>query len=200
MSAPPRSAVKPQPSLQAVQRDDSPTDSSCRAGGGAGGAVSVAEPSACGGPALRIDVPVPATPGPSGPASGAKYSQDFLRKYTVHHKLGEGAFSSVHKAVSRQTGDEFALKVIDLRPLRLSRGFEPDRLKREVRIMKALRPHPNIVRLFDVFETRDFLMMVVELVKGGELFARILDAGVFTEVEAKCIIKQVRCTVVSLTS
>lgn len=43
----------------------------------------------------------------------------------------------------------------------------------------------------NIFETEDKLMMVVELVKGGELFTRILDSGPFPEAEARPVIKQV---------
>lgn len=43
----------------------------------------------------------------------------------------------------------------------------------------------------NIFETEDKLMMVVELVKGGELFTRILDSGPFPETEARPVIKQV---------
>lgn len=56
-------------------------------------------------------------------------------------------FSQVRRIVERSTGDEYALKVVDLRPLRLSRSFDRSRLLREVNIMKTLKPHPNVMRL-----------------------------------------------------
>jgi len=55
--------------------------------------------------------------------------------------------------------------------------------------------HPNIVRLYDVYENREKLMLVTELCSGGELFDRIADkeylGGGFSELSGAIVIKQV---------
>lgn len=51
---------------------------------------------------------------------------------------------------------------------------EKVRLKYEIDILKNL-DHPNIVRLYEVFEDKDFIYLVTELCTGGELFDVILE-------------------------
>jgi serine/threonine protein kinase len=56
-----------------------------------------------------------------------------------------------------------------LRPLRFREKFNPTRLRREVDIMRRLK-HPNIIQFVDVFETPEYLMVVMEYAPGRELF------------------------------
>ena len=101
----------------------------------------------------------------------------FEIKYSLHEQLGQGAFSVVHMCRKRSDGQSFAVKIVDLRPLRLSSKFDPQRLMREVDIMREAIEHKNIIKLMEVFEPTpgdDRLLMVMELVKGTELFDAIL--------------------------
>jgi serine/threonine protein kinase len=53
-----------------------------------------------------------------------------------------------------------------MRPIRMSQNpVRMERVKREVTILKQVS-HPNIVRLHDVFESYDTLVIVMELVRG----------------------------------
>ena len=48
--------------------------------------------------------------------------------------------------------------------------------------------HPNILRLEQVFETSSRILMVLELVTGGELFERIVEKTFYSDSEAaKCV-------------
>jgi calcium-dependent protein kinase len=67
---------------------------------------------------------------------------------------------------------------------------EKVRLKYEIDILKNL-DHPNIVKLFEVFEDRNFMYLVTELCSGGELFDEIVARKHFTEKDAASVIKQV---------
>lgn len=57
---------------------------------------------------------------------------------------------------------------------------EKTRLKYEIDILKNL-DHPNIVRLFEVYEDEKHIYLVTELCTGGELFDEILKRKQFTE-------------------
>ena len=117
-------------------------------------------------------------------------TEDFASKYDLIQEIGRGGFSTVFKCKEKATEQIFAVKVIDLRPLRLRERFNPSRLRREVDIMRRLN-HPNIIKFIEVFETPDHLMMVMEYCPGDELFDVILARKYYTENDAKPIFAQI---------
>lgn len=92
-------------------------------------------------------------------------------KYILKRKIGEGAFAEVRLAVHQDTKEEFAVKVFDREALP-SVHFERD-IKKEIKIMQYLR-HPNIVSIHAVLVTERKLYLVMELVRGGELYDEIV--------------------------
>lgn len=67
--------------------------------------------------------------------------------------------------------------------------MEKTRLLYEIDILKNLT-HPNILRLFEVFEDRVSIFLVTELCDGIELFDEIIKRVKFTELEAAIVVKQ----------
>ncbi|ESO87761.1 hypothetical protein LOTGIDRAFT_194203, partial [Lottia gigantea] len=98
--------------------------------------------------------------------------------------LGDGNFAVVKQSRLRSTGQEFGIKVIDKSKLK---GKE-HMVENEIEIMKECN-HFNIVKLYEEFETRDRLYLVMELVKGGDLFDAITQSVKFTEIEAARMVK-----------
>ncbi|KAF1836021.1 Pkinase-domain-containing protein [Decorospora gaudefroyi] len=66
----------------------------------------------------------------------------------------------------------------------------PFGLEREICIMKLL-DHPNIVRLYDIWENRDELYLIMEFVEGGELFSYIHEQGGLSEIHTVHIFRQI---------
>jgi MAP/microtubule affinity-regulating kinase len=64
------------------------------------------------------------------------------------------------------------------------------KLHREVRIMKMLN-HPNIVKLYEVIETKHTLFLVMEYVSGGELYDYLVAHGRMKEKEARVKFRQI---------
>ena len=114
----------------------------------------------------------------------------FESKYDLLEEIGRGGFSVVYRCRDKLTSEIYAVKIIDLRPLRLRERFNPMRLRREVDIIRRLH-HENIIQFIAVFETADQLLMVLEYCPGQELFDVILSKKSFTEVEAKPIFVQI---------
>jgi len=97
--------------------------------------------------------------------------------------LGNGAFSVVYEAVDRETGRHYAIKVIQ-------KGTSNKiRLTREVNIIKQIE-HPNIMYCKEVIDTEDTIYLVLELVKGGELYDKIVNHDGYPEDDAREIILQ----------
>lgn len=51
--------------------------------------------------------------------------------------------------------------------------------------------HPNCVQLFDMYETKKKIYMVMELLGGGELFDRIIEKSSYSEKEAAAVVKSI---------
>jgi MAP/microtubule affinity-regulating kinase len=64
------------------------------------------------------------------------------------------------------------------------------KLYREVRIMKMLH-HPNIVKLYEVIETKNTMFLVMELSSGGELYDYLVVHGKMKEKEARAKFRQI---------
>ena len=58
-----------------------------------------------------------------------------------------------------------------------------DLLSSELKILMTV-DHPNIIKLYEVYEDSKFIHLVMEYCSGGELFQKIFDNGAFTEHEA----------------
>lgn len=95
--------------------------------------------------------------------------------YELGATLGRGNFGLVKLAVNRETGEQFAVKIVKKEVLEDETTANVD-IKREIAIMKAL-DHNNIVALNDVLYSPKRVFMVMELVRGGELFESIVRNG-----------------------
>mmetsp|Transcript_2228 Transcript_2228/g.5020 ORF Transcript_2228/g.5020 Transcript_2228/m.5020 type:complete len:414 (-) Transcript_2228:26-1267(-) len=106
--------------------------------------------------------------------------------YTLGKQIGRGAYSRVRQGLTRATGEEVAVKVID-------RNACPKEdlifLEREMDIVRAL-DHPNIVKTYDVFETKSEVYIVLEYMPGGMLFDVIAMYGQFTERDAIGVMRE----------
>jgi calcium/calmodulin-dependent protein kinase I len=62
-------------------------------------------------------------------------------------------------------------------------------LKDEISVLKELN-HKHIIRLYDVFDEEDYYFLCTEVMKGGELFDRIVQKSYYNEKEARdvCVI------------
>ena len=100
-------------------------------------------------------------------------------------QLGEGAFSVVIEATNKSTNESFAVKVVT--KSKLTKEDEVA-LKDEIQVLNELQ-HPHIIRLYKVFEEKDFWYLITEKMMGGELFDRIVAKSYYNEKEARDVCK-----------
>ncbi|CAG2103053.1 unnamed protein product, partial [Medioppia subpectinata] len=101
-----------------------------------------------------------------------------------------GKFATVRRCVERNTGNEFAAKFIRKRSSTGRIGQTLDDIYREVDLLREI-DNKYIVKLYDVFDCGNEMIIILELVKGGELFDLISYKGFLEEEEAIHYIKQI---------
>jgi calcium-dependent protein kinase len=109
-------------------------------------------------------------------------------KYEIIKEIGSGGFSRCLLVKNKNTGLQFACKELPKKNLSDYEG-----LMREVNLMIQL-DHPNIIKLYEVYENEKNIYLIMELCTGGELFDRITlntENGIqFTEKQAASLFKQ----------
>jgi calcium/calmodulin-dependent protein kinase I len=107
-------------------------------------------------------------------------------EYDFGEELGRGGFSVVVKAVKKDTKEVYAVKIIE----KNQSDEELQLLQREIDILKKLT-HPNIISLKEVYDEKETIYLVMELVLGGELFDQIVSRGTYSESDAANIVRQI---------
>ncbi|NXQ35189.1 DAPK3 kinase, partial [Alaudala cheleensis] len=102
-----------------------------------------------------------------------------------------GQFAIVKKCREKSTGVEYAAKFIKKRQSRASRrGVSREEIAREATILQQVL-HTNIVQLHDIYENKTDVVLILELVSGGELFDFLAQKESLSEEEATRFIKQI---------
>ncbi|CAA6669269.1 unnamed protein product [Spirodela intermedia] len=109
-----------------------------------------------------------------------------LQRYELGRLLGQGNFAKVYYARNIKTAQSVAIKVIDKE--KVMRVGLMDQIKREISVMKLVS-HPNIVQLHEVMATKSKIFVVMEYVKGGELF-NLVAKGRLKEEQARRYFQQ----------
>jgi serine/threonine protein kinase len=81
--------------------------------------------------------------------------------------LGKGKFGLVRMAIHKNTKKSVAIKIMKKKDMN---SQDIELMRREVEILKICQ-HPNIIRLLDIFENSDYIFIVMEHLKGGDLFS-----------------------------
>ncbi|TSL47678.1 Death-associated protein kinase 3 [Bagarius yarrelli] len=117
--------------------------------------------------------------------------EDVEQFYEMGEELGSGQFAIVRKCREKSTGVEYAAKFIKKRRLSSSRrGVSREEIEREVNILREIQ-HTNIITLHDIFENKTDVILILELVSGGELFDFLAEKESLSEEEATQFLKQI---------
>ncbi|XP_068543609.1 myosin light chain kinase, smooth muscle isoform X1 [Anas acuta] len=100
--------------------------------------------------------------------------------YNIEERLGSGKFGQVFRLVEKKNGKVWAGKFF-----KAYSAKEKENIRDEISIMNCLH-HPKLVQCVDAFEEKANIVMVLEMVSGGELFERIIDED-FELTERECI-------------
>ena len=92
---------------------------------------------------------------------------NLLDIYEVKQKLGNGKFGLVKLGINKQTKEKVAIKIMNKKKMDSS---DIELMRTEIEILKICQ-HPNIIRLYDIFENIDYIYIIMEYCPGGDLFS-----------------------------
>ena len=112
-----------------------------------------------------------------------------LESYDVIRQLGKGGFGKVYEVRHKKTGEIRACKHLSKLNIKNLEKF-----KNEIELLRKM-DHPNIIKLYEIFESDRSLYLIMEECKGGEIFSKIIERInaklMYSEKDAANIIKQV---------
>ncbi|ODN03179.1 Peripheral plasma membrane protein CASK [Orchesella cincta] len=114
--------------------------------------------------------------------------------YALCEVIGKGPYSVVRRCIHRQTGCQYAVKIIDVARFTSSPGFSTDDLKREATTCHMLK-HPHIVELLETYSSDGLLYMVFEFMDGMdicfEIVSRVSAGFAYSEAVASHYMRQI---------
>ena len=138
----------------------------------------------------------------AAPQGAFEYADDpkLIGPWIIGECVGKGASGRVKVAKHCRTGQLAAVKILPLQPLVNSRAslttqqVKSDQLRlgidREITMMKLMN-HPNIIRIYDVYEGHNELYLILEYVEGGELFDFLVNSKGLSTFKALEFFKQI---------
>ena len=122
----------------------------------------------------------------------------YLDKYKeIGDSIGSGAFSTVHQVISIADGKEYAAKKVK-QDAKCGYKRAGETFKKEIKILRILKPQKFLVNMIECFPKPPYVI-ILDLVKGGELFDEIVRRGKYNENDrapalcAQCVVAQKFC-------
>lgn len=102
-----------------------------------------------------------------------------VKDFQFGRTLGEGSYSTVLLAKDRQTGHEYAIKVLDKRHIIKEKKVKYVNIEKDT--LNRLNDHPGVVRLYYTFQDERSLYFVLDVASGGELLGTLKRMATFDE-------------------
>uniref|UniRef100_H3AL34 non-specific serine/threonine protein kinase n=1 Tax=Latimeria chalumnae TaxID=7897 RepID=H3AL34_LATCH len=115
------------------------------------------------------------------------HKHNIKHRYEFLETLGKGTYGKVKKAIER-SGRVVAIKCI--RKDKIKDEQDLLHIRREIEIMSSLS-HPHIITIYEVFENKDKIVIVMEYASKGDLYDYINERQKLTEPEARHFFRQI---------
>ncbi|KAI9315967.1 kinase-like domain-containing protein [Dichotomocladium elegans] len=113
----------------------------------------------------------------------------FHEDYRIGDLLGRGHFANVLRAVNKSTGRVTAVKVINKSKFSSRPKMLPSIIQ-EIGILMSLEAHPCVIQIEGVYNEPKYIYLVLEYVRGGELFDYVVKRRSLTETETRFVFFQ----------
>ena len=115
-----------------------------------------------------------------------EYPETTIEYYKIGRSIGHGGFGKVNLSLHILSGRIVAIKSINKK-----KGiYSKKNILYEIKLMKKLRGHKNVVKLFEKFENKNYTFIVMENIIGGNLLQTVKKMTKLTENQSKNIFKQ----------
>lgn len=111
-----------------------------------------------------------------------------LPNYTIVKSIGEGTFGKVHLGIHNLTQEKVAIKVLE--KAKILEQDDIERINREIKFLKKLK-NINIIKIYEIIETKSNVYFIMEHAPGGELFNYIVSKKKLEEKEASFFFAQI---------
>ena len=114
---------------------------------------------------------------------------DINKDYEFIKELGKGSYGHVYRCQNKETGNVYACKKMSKKKIKNKKQFQT-----ELNLLKAT-DHPNIIKLYDIYEDSHYIYLIMEECNGGEFFdslaKRAKEKNMYTEKECAKIFRQI---------
>ncbi|XP_057215124.1 phosphorylase b kinase gamma catalytic chain, liver/testis isoform [Triplophysa rosa] len=119
-------------------------------------------------------------------------AKEFYQKYDPKEVIGRGVSSVVRRCVHKHTGQEYAVKIIEITEEKMTEQqleeVKSSTLK-EIHVLNLVKGHPSIITLIDSYETTTFIFLVFDLMRRGELFDYLTEKVTLSEKETRSMMR-----------
>ena len=99
--------------------------------------------------------------------NAAVQNKSLFDKYEVKQKIGNGKFGLVKFGINKETKQQVAIKIMAKKNMDKS---DLELAKVEIDILK-IGQHPNIIKLYDIYENENYIYIIMEYCSGGDLLS-----------------------------
>lgn len=93
--------------------------------------------------------------------------EDLYEIYDVKDKIGNGRFGVIRVGLHKTKNRDVAIKIMNKKDMS---NEEYENVKNEIEILKIIK-HPNIIQLYDIIENDEYIYVIMEHCKGGDLYS-----------------------------
>ncbi|KAL0978411.1 hypothetical protein UPYG_G00170110 [Umbra pygmaea] len=115
------------------------------------------------------------------------HKHNLKHRYTFLETLGKGTYGKVKKAIER-SGRMVAIKSISKEKIKAEEDLV--HIRREIEIMSSLN-HPYIITIYEVFENKDKIVIVMEYANRGDLYDYLCEKQRISERESRHFFRQI---------
>ena len=119
-----------------------------------------------------------------------KFPETSLSFYKYGRLIGQGAFGKVNIGLNVLTGKIVAIKSFNKSNLKINNFENQNKILYETNLMKELN-HKNITKILELFESDNYILIIMEYINGGNLFSFVKKRRKLSEKTAKFLFKQI---------